>query len=52
MPRKLKAPTGTKLTCKGWQQEAAYWMLLNNLDPEVAEDPDNLTVYGAGPGAG
>ncbi len=46
MPRKLKAPTGTELTCKGWQQEAAYRMLLNNLDPEVAEDPDNLIVYG------
>lgn len=41
------APTGTTLTaCKGWQQEAAYRMLLNNLDPNVAEDPDNLIVYG------
>jgi len=39
-------PTGTTLTCKGWQQEAAYRMLLNNLDPDVAEDPDNLIVYG------
>lgn len=39
-------PIGTTLTCKGWQQEAAYRMLLNNLDPDVAEDPDNLIVYG------
>eukprot|EP00977_Amphora_coffeiformis_P000435 scaffold112_cov196-Amphora_coffeaeformis.AAC.2 len=41
------APRGTILQhCKGWQQEAAYRMLLNNLDPSVAEDPDNLVVYG------
>lgn len=41
------APTGTLLNhCKGWQQEAAYRMLLNNLDPDVAEDPDHLIVYG------
>ncbi|MCK4593296.1 urocanate hydratase, partial [bacterium] len=46
MPRELHAPTGTKLTCKGWHQEAAYRMLQNNLDPDVAEDPDNLVVYG------
>jgi len=46
MPRKLKAPIGTTLTCKGWHQEAAYRMLLNNLDPEVAEEPDKLIVYG------
>jgi urocanate hydratase len=46
MPRKLKSPTGSELHCKGWQQEAAYRMLQNNLDPEVAEDPDNLIVYG------
>ena len=42
----LKAPTGTQLTCKGWLQEAAYRMLLNNLDPEVAERPEDLVVYG------
>ena len=42
----VKAPTGTELTCKGWQQEAALRMLMNNLDPDVAEDPDNLIVYG------
>ena len=42
-----RSPAGTMLThCKGWQQEAAYRMLLNNLDPDVAEDPDNLIVYG------
>jgi urocanate hydratase len=40
------APTGPELTCKSWLQEAAYRMLLNNLDPEVAEDPDHLVVYG------
>ncbi len=39
-------PTGTQLTCKGWQQEAALRCLLNNLHPEVAEDRDNLVVYG------
>ncbi|HXO38434.1 MAG TPA: hypothetical protein VN872_07340, partial [Candidatus Acidoferrum sp.] len=42
----LKAPRGTELTCKGWPQEAAMRMLMNNLDPEVAEDPDRLVVYG------
>jgi urocanate hydratase len=42
----LKAPTGTELSCKGWQQEAALRMLMNNLDPDVAEDPDHLIVYG------
>ena len=42
----IKAPTGTTLSCKGWQQEAALRMLMNNLDPVVAEDPDNLIVYG------
>ena len=46
MGRNLKAPTGTELSCKGWVQEAAMRMLLNNLDPEVAEDPENLIVYG------
>lgn len=46
MLKNIKAPTGTKLNCKGWMQEAAYRMIQNNLDPEVAEDPDNLIVYG------
>lgn len=41
-----KTPTGTQLTCKGWIQEAAYRMLLNNLDPDVAERPQDLVVYG------
>ncbi len=45
-PVKYKTPTGTRLNCKGWIQEAAYRMLLNNLDPEVAERPDDLIVYG------
>lgn len=45
-PVKYKTPTGTTLTCKGWVQEAALRMLLNNLDPEVAERPDDLIVYG------
>ena len=44
--RPVRAPRGTDLTCKGWQQEAALRMLMNNLDPEVAEDPDRLVVYG------
>ena len=43
---KYKTPTGTQLTCKGWIQEAALRMLLNNLNPEVAEKPDELIVYG------
>lgn len=43
---KYKTPTGTELQCKGWVQEAALRMLLNNLDPEVAERPDDLIVYG------
>jgi urocanate hydratase len=43
---KYKTPTGTQLTCKGWIQEAALRMLLNNLDPAVAERPDDLIVYG------
>ncbi|MGX4668554.1 urocanate hydratase [Cerasibacillus sp. JNUCC 74] len=42
----IKAPTGTNLTCKGWQQEAAMRMLMNNLDPQVAENPNELVVYG------
>lgn len=45
-PRVVRAPRGTTLTCKGWQQEAAMRMLMNNLDPEVAERPDDLVVYG------
>lgn len=45
-PVKYKTPTGTTLNCKGWIQEAALRMLLNNLDPEVAERPDDLIVYG------
>ena len=43
---KYKTPTGTKLNCKGWIQEAALRMLLNNLNPEVAERPEELIVYG------
>ena len=43
---KYKTPTGTTLSCKGWVQEAALRMLLNNLDPEVAERPEELIVYG------
>ena len=46
LSRIVKSPTGSKLTCKGWQQEAAYRMLQNNLDPNNAEDPENLIVYG------
>jgi urocanate hydratase len=45
-PIKYKTPTGPEMTCKGWIQEAALRMLLNNLDPEVAERPDDLIVYG------
>jgi urocanate hydratase len=45
-PRPVKAPRGTALSCKGWQQEAALRMLMNNLDPDVAEKPDELVVYG------
>ena len=45
-PREVRAPRGTELTCKGWPQEAALRMLMNNLDPEVAERPDDLVVYG------
>lgn len=44
--QKYKTPTGNTLTCKGWIQEAALRMLLNNLDPEVAERPEDLIVYG------
>ena len=45
-PRTIRAPRGTEITCKGWQQEAALRMLMNNLDPEVAEHPEQLIVYG------
>jgi urocanate hydratase len=45
-PRPVRAARGTDLTARGWQQEAALRMLQNNLDPEVAEHPDNLVVYG------
>jgi urocanate hydratase len=46
LPRHVCAPRGPQRTCKGWVQEAALRMLMNNLDPEVAEDPDRLVVYG------
>src|SRR5690349_24193490 len=45
-PRPVRAPRGPELSCRGWAQEAALRMLMNNLDPEVAEDPDRLVVYG------
>lgn len=46
MKRKIQAPHGNHISCKGWQQEAVLRMLMNNLDPEVAENPDELVVYG------
>ena len=46
MTRTVRAPRGTELSTKGWLQEAALRMLMNNLDPEVAENPDELVVYG------
>ncbi len=46
MSRVIRAPRGTQISCKGWPQEAALRMLMNNLDPDVAEDPANLIVYG------
>lgn len=46
MKREVRAPRGTELTCKSWLTEAAYRMIQNNLDPDVAFDPDNLIVYG------
>ncbi len=46
MSRTVRAPRGTQLTCKSWLTEAAYRMIQNNLDPEVAEKPENLVVYG------
>ncbi|HPK66275.1 MAG TPA: urocanate hydratase [Thermoanaerobaculia bacterium] len=45
-PRPVRSPRGTELSCRGWLQEAALRMLMNNLDPEVAENPDDLVVYG------
>jgi len=42
----VKAPRGNQLSCKGWGQEAAMRMLMNNLDPDVAERPEDLVVYG------
>jgi urocanate hydratase len=45
-PRVVRAPRGNTLSCKSWQQEAAMRMLMNNLDPDVAERPDDLVVYG------
>lgn len=45
-PQTVRAPRGTELSCKGWQQEAALRMLMNNLDPDVAEKPQELIVYG------
>ena len=45
-PRAVRAPRGSELSCLGWPQEAAMRMLMNNLDPEVAERPDDLVVYG------
>jgi len=44
--KNIKSPIGNELNCKGWQQEAAYRMLQNNLDPNVAENNNELIVYG------
>src|SRR5438128_2166741 len=49
--RVIHAPRGSERSCKGWHQEAAMRMLMNNLDPEVAENPDQLVVYGGMGGA-
>jgi urocanate hydratase len=46
LSRHVSAPRGDAIACKGWPQEAALRMLMNNLDPEVAERPDDLVVYG------
>ena len=46
MSREVRAPRGTELSCRGWQQEAVLRMLMNNLDPDVAERPEDLVVYG------
>ena len=48
MTRNIRAPRGSEMTCKGWVQEAALRMLMNNLDPEVAERPQDLVVYEIG----
>ena len=45
-PRPVRAPRGAERSCRGWLQEAALRCLMNNLDPEVAENPDELVVYG------
>ena len=45
-PRPVRAARGSEISCQGWPQEAALRMLMNNLDPEVAERPDDLVVYG------
>src|SRR3984885_8316018 len=45
-PPVIRAPRGSEICCKGWQQEAALRMLMNNLDPDVAEKPEELIVYG------
>jgi len=45
-PRPIRAPRGSQLSCANWLIEAAYRMIQNNLDPEVAENPDALVVYG------
>ena len=45
-PPVVRAPRGSEISCKGWPQEAALRMLMNNLDPEVAERPEDLVVYG------
>jgi len=44
--RTVRAPRGKEISCKGWQQEAALRMLMNNLDPDVAEKPEELIIYG------
>ena len=46
MIKNIKSPIGSKLYCKGWHQEAAFRMIQNNLDPENAENPNELIVYG------
>ncbi|HND84874.1 MAG TPA: urocanate hydratase, partial [Pseudobdellovibrionaceae bacterium] len=46
MTRVIRAPRGSEKVCKSWQTEAAYRMIQNNLDPQVAEHPENLIVYG------
>ena len=46
LPRVVRAPIGTELSCKSWSTEAPLRLLMNNLDPDVAERPDDLVVYG------